>query len=429
MKKIFTITLLTFCFSIFVKAQSPQFGIKFGGFVREDIYFDSRQVEQLREGMFLYYPLNANLDKNGNDINAKSSLNMLAIGARLSGAITGPDAFGAKTSGLLEGEFFGASNANINTFRLRHAYLKLNWSKTELLFGQTWHALFTEDCIPMTLSFNTGSPFQPFNRSPQIRLKHKWNNFTFIVSANTQRDFSSTGPAGISSAYLANSILPEFNAGVIFSKHVCDSAGVFSYGVIGEYKQLTPRLLTKDTIATSEKVESAAVSSFIKFETKKWGIKLKAVYGQNLYDQQMLGGYAIKYYGGNIPANADYEYTPTTVTSIWTDIFVKQGNITFGLFGGYSKNLGSAKNIQDWDNSSNYYSRGYDIDNIYRLAPRVSYDYNKLKLAIECEYTAATYGNQRNSLGVIQDKSIEFPAAKLTEVANTRILGVIQYNF
>ena len=32
--------------------QTAPFGIKFDGFVREDGVFDSRQVEQLREGMF-----------------------------------------------------------------------------------------------------------------------------------------------------------------------------------------------------------------------------------------------------------------------------------------------------------------------------------------------------------------------------------------
>ena len=58
-----------------------------------------------------------------------------------------------------------------------------------------------------------------------------------------------------------------------------------------------------------------------------------------------------------------------------------------GLFGGYSKNLGSADDI-----SGNYYTRGQTIDYLYRVSPRVSLTVNKLRFAFEAEYTAAGYG-------------------------------------
>ena len=95
---------------------------------------------------------------------------MLSVQTRLVGKITGPDAFGAKTSGYIEAEFFGTSDADVNGFRLRHAYVKLNWTTTELLIGQFWHPMFITESFPEVVSFNTGAPFQPFNRSPQIRV-------------------------------------------------------------------------------------------------------------------------------------------------------------------------------------------------------------------------------------------------------------------
>jgi len=40
--------------------------------------------------------------------------------------ISGVNAFGAKATGLIESEFFGNSESDINELRLRHAFIKLN---------------------------------------------------------------------------------------------------------------------------------------------------------------------------------------------------------------------------------------------------------------------------------------------------------------
>jgi hypothetical protein len=108
---------------------SQDFGISFSGFVKTDIIYDSRQTVNLREGHFLLYPANRNLDLNGADINAKSSFNILSIQTRLTAKLKGPDAFSAKTSGVIESEFFGTSDADLNGLRLRHAFVKFDWEK------------------------------------------------------------------------------------------------------------------------------------------------------------------------------------------------------------------------------------------------------------------------------------------------------------
>lgn len=115
---------------------------------------------------------------------------MLAVQSRLTGKITGPDFLGAKTSGMMEGEFFGTTDGDINGFRLRHAMMKASWSKADLLLGQYWHPMFVTDCYPGVYNFNTGVPFQPFNRSPQIRLTLKPTaKFNIMVAIMEERDF------------------------------------------------------------------------------------------------------------------------------------------------------------------------------------------------------------------------------------------------
>ncbi len=179
-----------------IAQDNTNFGIKFSGFVKTDMFWDSRQTVAAREGHFLLYPANEKLDVEGNDINAKANFNMLSIQTRLRGTITGPDALGAKTSGVIEAAFFGHTEGDINGFRLRHAFVKLNWTKTELLIGQYWHPAFVTYCFPGTVSFNTGAPFVPFTRNPQIRITQKLGNVNLMLTALTQVDFVSTGPLG-----------------------------------------------------------------------------------------------------------------------------------------------------------------------------------------------------------------------------------------
>ena len=190
---------------------ASSFGIAFSGYVKTDIFYDTRQTVNIREGHFLLYPKDPLLDPNENDINVKASFNILSIQTRLIGKITGPDALGAKTSAYLEAEFFGTSDADLNAFRLRHAYLKLNWKKSELLIGQYWHPMFIGESYPDVVSFNTGAPFQPFNRSPQVRFIRTFGKVSLVATALSQRDFVSNGPQGPSSVYLRNAALPEFN--------------------------------------------------------------------------------------------------------------------------------------------------------------------------------------------------------------------------
>ena len=86
MKKIFMILVVGIFATISLQAQDeegkkPKFGIKLSGFVKTDIFFDSRQVITARQGHFLLYPANENLDANGKDINAKWNYNILSIRA------------------------------------------------------------------------------------------------------------------------------------------------------------------------------------------------------------------------------------------------------------------------------------------------------------------------------------------------------------
>jgi hypothetical protein len=401
---------------------SQEFGIQWKGFVKTDYFFDTRQTVTIREGHFLLYPANELPDMNGEDINASPSLNMLSIQSRLTGIITAPDVFGAKSSGMIEGAFFGHSDGDINGFRLRHAFTKLSWEKTELLFGQTWHPMFIAECFPEVISFNTGVPFVVFSRNPQARFTYKAGAIKFSASLLSQRDFASFG----GSNSLRNAAIPDMQIQLSYkSKKLLMGAGA-------GYKELLPRLKTDRNYIETSRVKALSYMAYARFDTDKLTLKAEGIYGANMYDGVMLGGYAQK-----LPANLndyllfDYrEYTAINTFSFWTEIMTKSSSkLQFGLFGGYTQNLGANENIYNFQTTMPYFSRGYDIAYVYRVAPRAIYSEGKLKIALEAEYTVAGYGNTRNQFGVIQDKSPEFPLAEINDIANLRLLFSAIYHF
>ena len=397
MKRIILFFLFLFISSTTFAQEEDSFGIKVKGFIKTDVMIDTRQTVTAREGHFLLYPVAEKLDVNGDDINEGTNLNMLSIQSRVTGTITGPEFLGAKTSGVLEGAFFGHSDGDINGFRLRHAFLKLDWEGSSLIVGQYWHPMFITECFPGVVSFNTGVPFQPFSRNPQIRFVQSFDNVQLTLVAASQRDFASTGPNGTSSSYLRNAGLPILDANLKYvSKEFVLGAGV-------NLKTLKPRLSTPLNYKTDETVNAVSFMGFAKVVKDDFTLKLEGVYGENLTDLLMIGGYAVE----SINATTEEEiYTPIRTLSAWTDLSYGS-QLQFGLFAGYSKNLGSDNVI-----TGSYYSRGSNIASLMRVSPRVMYTMGKTRFATEIEYTAADYGTPNNK-GEVENT---------TNVANLRVV-------
>ena len=402
-------------------------GVKIGGYICTDLFWDTRQMVEARDGLLLLYPADVQADIHGRDINARPSFNFLALNTRVTLRIHAPDALGAKVSGMLEGWFAGMSNTDMNGFAMRHAFIKLDWNTTSLLSGQTWHPLFTENCFANTVAGSAGAPFQAFSRAPQIRLTQKLcQKSSLMIYINAQRDFLSLGNAGSSSSYLRSSAIPE--AGLQYLFDFKNEKNKILFGVGGDYKYLIPRVVTDSNVYTHKGVHALAAIVFVNYlhtgnDAIQWGFKTKTMYGQACNEFLMLGGYAYRY-SDNLPLDTrkDYQYTTINAISSWVDMYAKIGGWEAGIFGGYTQNLGSYKNIQDWQNSDSYSCRGYNIAYIYRVSARAVYRVGKLQIGLEPEYTVACYGNTLNSLGEVQKTSETYPNASRNIVSNLRVL-------
>lgn len=385
--------------------QNSKPKLSWSGMVIGNAIFDSRQVVEAREGFLLLYPLMPVYDKDGNDVNAKPSFNQYAMTTRLKATLTAPEIKGVRSMAVIETDFTGASNTENNSLRLRHGYIKLEWKNAKLLVGQYWHPLDIPEMIPAVVSLNTGAPFRSFSRQPQIRFDQRINNLNLVVAAASQRDYVNNGPAGPSYIYLRNSALPDLNLQLHYS-----SGNIFA-GIAGNFKILTPRIVTDSGYKANEHINCFAASAFIKYESKTAGIKAQALYGQSLNDHLMLGGYGVS----EISAITNRKiYTNLNYINAFLHFYTKNERLNYSLFGGYSQNLGSKNSI-----NGEPYARDARILNVWRISPAFSYTWKWMVAAAELEYTHAAAG--------LPDKY--YNLTQTAEAGNIRLTIQLVYNF
>jgi len=421
-----TLTLLLLSLSISLSAAEPATtSLKFYGYIGNEFFYNSRQNVELVDGAIMLFPKPVSPNAAGQDINSTPQAEMLSVNSRLGMDINGTPVLGAKSSGKIEADFAG-TGATYFVLRIRQAYVKLNWDKTELLLGQTWHPLFG-NVAPSTPSANGGAPFQSFNRSPQLRVKQTLTNTLSVTAAALyEMQYASQGPLGTSSCYIKNAIAPDLFVGLENkTAHWTTGAGV-------DFKTLKPDAMNPATIS------SLSATAYAQYVKNKLQVKAKLTYGENLSDQLMLGGYGV----------SKYKADSTTVLS-YTNFKNMNGwfNITYGtkfqvgLLLGASQNLGASENLAVnktkkfttygygfYDNSAlnaglKKTDAGYldqqVLDMLYRIAPQVSYNLPNMRFALEYDFTTADYGKLK-AAGT---------AENWYTVSNNRVLASVSYIF
>ena len=368
-------------------SADKKFGINWSGFVKADFMYDSRQTVNAREGHFNILPASENL-VGGEDLNSQSNFNILAIQSRLKGAISGPDFFGMKTSGIIEAAFFGNSNGTTGELRLRHAFVQLSNDKVDILMGQYWHPMFVTAIFPGVYSFNTGVPFQLFSRNPQLRITTK-GDVKFIGVLFTERDFKTRG------ASVSQSGMPQLHAQLQFGS-VSKALG----GLGVNFKSARPAL-------GEDNVTSTAFIGYLRTKLGKATWKAEATYGQNMSDVLQISGF-----GEN---NGDFVNNNTL--SMWSELSGDfSETMEWGLFGGYSKNGGFGESV-------NYINGflGNGVENAMRISPRIGWKSGKMKIGVETEFTKAQYGSI--------DSNGDLTSTGIDPVNNFRLLTTAIYKF
>ncbi len=401
------VLIITFVWKLQAQEDNQNKWVELSGFVNYNVFYDSRENVAAVDGLFLLFPQD-NETINGIDIYANPSLTMLSLASRLRANFNGPEVLGARASGKIEADFTLVSGAS--TVRFRHAYIKLEWQKTSVLAGRTWHPLFVEQCFPSTLGISTGAPFQPFSRTPQLRVDYRLKHFSFQFVLLSQMDYASDGPFGKSPEYMRQAIVPESSLRVSYQTRN------ILFGVVADLKTIKPRTTTEGLIGTfraTETLTTYSVKLFGKFKNEKWEAKGSFMTGQNLSDMLMAGGYGVSSYD---PITGYEAYTPLSGQYSWLNVLYGK-QLRFGVFGGYYKNLGAADKLAD---PEKVWGRGANIDQMIRVMPTFFYRVKNLQLGCEFEWNRVYYGELDMNDGQVKNTHA---------VVGNRIMADVTYFF
>lgn len=386
------------------------------GFVNNFFCYDSRRSLMVAEELFNILPLDESIGADGRDTNADPSVKFLAITTRMGLDLTGPELFGALSTAKIETDFGGYS-ATGTLLRIRQAYTALDWrgdNRSQLLIGQTWHPM-SGDLKPDVFSLATGSPFNPFNRSPMVRYDHTLNykygstKTTFTAAAIYQFQYASVGMNGAPSyKYSQRGLWPELYVGVSW-EGVNDSKTAVGVDV------------------SSIKIDSHRLTSYAAMLSTSFNInyrlfvKAKAVCGQNLSHMLLPSGFGIDTSDGQTTLR------PLTAAAAWTTMMYRvKGDLNqtwkVGFMAGALRNLGVLQGTIDpttvriWGNHAGVSS---GLGEVWRFSPITTYSVRNLVLGLELEHTVAGYG----------DLQPDGKATDLHSVANNRVCAMVMYNF
>ena len=434
------------------------------GFIRNYFTFDSRECIAGTGDLYFYMPKDEDWNKTDNpelreDLNAQSTFRFLSLTTRVGLNIVGYKWRNTEFSGKIEADFYaglskvtGQTHAVSGTaqFRLRQAYVTLGWdslkmgkdfARIDLTLGQTWHPMAADLCDVIAL--NSGAPFGPFNRSPQVRMDARLGKlFTLTAAGLWQMQYNSIGPEGQSAEYMAYGKTPEAYLGLsvqnkgflmragadvlsIKPRHqgnALDANGNQILGTDGKPLQVT----VKDRITT------ASPFLYLQYKQGEFSIKAKTIFAEAGEHMNMNGGYGVK----KVNSDGSFEYTPTRTSSSWISLVYggKVGpqedkhpqKLQGILFAGYVQNFGTKEALAtnaDGSLVGFYYPRVKNMNSMWRLTPTLLYTLGKFQVGVEYDITSVHYGD-----GVIN------PANGLSEnglhwVTNHRVQVMTKYNF
>ena len=383
------------------------------GFIRNYFTYDSRSCVQSNEGLFNMLPNDIKPGVNGEDLNAIPSVRFLSMTTRLGLNVAGPEIWGAKSTAKIESDFCGASSGTAFNLRVRQAYAKLAWEKSDLLVGQAWHPM-AGDLMPEVFSLATGAPFNPFNRSPQVRYNYApLKGLSFTAAALYQYQYGSVGLDGkTANTYSRNALVPELFVGMTTKgKHLTGGWGVNA-------STIAPRVTAdvyKDGVnvgamRVNERLTSLSAMVFGSLKVDDLSVRAKAVYGQNTSHMQQPTGFGIVAVEDGVN-----DYESMQLGSAWLTMMYGK-KLRYGFFAGWMKNFGSAG--EDFV-STMVVRNNPGMDQAIRFSPIVTYKVQNMQFGLEYEHTAAAYGTYQSN-GTVTNTHW---------VANNRVCMMLKYDF
>jgi hypothetical protein len=127
-----------------------------------------------------------------------------------------------------------------------------------------------------------------------------------------------------------------------------------------------------------------AALAYLKYTKGKFELKAKSMFGQNVAESLLPGGYAV---ASVDPVTGFETYTPTNHLYNFVN-FMYGDTWKTGLFLGYMKNFGTSENP-----AGQFFARGADADVCYRISPQLTWRHKNFMASWEPEVTSVSYGD------------------------------------
>ena len=381
------------------------------GFIRNYFVVDSRESIYGTDDFFYYVPKDRNI-VGGEDLNGQTTFSYGAITSRLGLDVTGYQINGWKVAGKIEGDFYAGLSGvtGTATFRLRQAFMTLAKDNFSLKAGQAWHPMAAD--MPHIFSLNTGAPFGPFSRTPEVVADFGLGGgFTLTAAAIWQMQYTSAGPNGASADYMKYSGIPELYLGLSLKQ------GGFTGRIGVDMLSIRPRHLdATGTKKVNDRITTFSPFAYAEYTEGLFSVKAKTIFAQAGEHMNLNGGYGVS----SIGSDGTWYYAPTRNSSSWL-------SLTYGkkvqgvLFAGYVRNFGTAKELV----GPLYFSKNSfsNMNRMFRITPEIMFNWGKVTLGFEYELTGVQYG----SFGSGDDHGLA--THDLHWVCNNRLQALLRYTF
>lgn len=415
--------LLVLCGSVF--AQDKAGTLKPYGFVRNFFAFDTRESLSGTEDFFYYVPKDVDLSSEGVDLNEQATFRFAALTTRLGVDLVGFEYEGFKIGGKIETDFYsGVSGVTgTATLRLRQAYATIGRNNWLVTAGQAWHPMAAD--MPDVFSLNTGAPFGPFSRTPQVKVDWKVaDGISFTGSALWQMQYTSAGPGGASANYIKYGCTPELYFGVSYTD------GGFTGRIGVDMLSIKPRW-NNGVKKVSDRITTVSPFVYAQYKKDLFSVKVKSIFAQAGEHFNLNGGYGVS----AINQDGSYEYTPTRNSSTWVSLAYGK-KVQYILFGGYVRNFGTKENL--YGAEGNYAPASYlyfsknsysNMNRMWRLTPTIIRNIGKFALGIECEITSVQYGDYYSFGGAKYLGVNGLATDNLHWVTNNRVQALMKFTF
>jgi hypothetical protein len=394
-------------------SATSRWDVTIGGYIKADFGYttQSQGADYYKAERDSYGGYDSQLDEYGNYISAGGE-------TRLNFLIKGPDGWGAKTMGFIEGDFRGTTGgSNYGTFALRHAFMKMQWENDALTIGHTWQKWgLLPTFANVLLGWNMLGAFQKGSRQPQIMWDHTFNknfNMSFGIIAPTDMYGTAGGSTRVNS--FTNSYYPFFEGEFTYTSDTCGKIGpwqmLFSLsGFYGWDRQTYATQFVTTAACPScpgvaggkfgyqwdDKVETAwgaAFKGFIPIIPEKKGDKggalsVSGILFMSQNPSWYMGPLSIGAYNTGTAVNPDYKYPKIwggwgQLTYFFTDkLFVS------GWYGNMQYDVSSQWKNGAWGSFNNL------VQSEYQYIVNLSYDVNPaIRLGLEWDYIKTTYAN------------------------------------